>query len=85
LKRAGDATAYAWLDLEAANQGLRNAMAVYTLSQLVTGGEGQAKSRNQLANLSAWIDALRSLKTCRLWLKSNPSGFDLQFEFGSSP
>jgi len=85
LEKAGDATAYAWIDLEAANQGLRNGIAVYTLSLLVTSKDGRTESRSQLGNLSAWIDALRSLKTCRLRLTSDPSGFDLQFKFGVSP
>ena len=81
----GNATAYAWIDLEAANQALKNAVAVYTLSLLVRSSEGRIENRDQLKNLSGWIDALRLLKTCRLWLTSDSEGFDLQFEFGPPP
>jgi hypothetical protein len=82
IEKAKAATGYMWIDLEASNQALKNAVAVYTLSLLVQSSEGRIESRAQLNNLSGWIDALRSLKSCRLWLKSSESEFDLQFEFG---
>ena len=84
LGRASDATAYAWIDLETVHQAVKNALAVYTLWLLARSGEARIEGRDQLNNLSGWIDALRSLKTCRLWLKSDPVGFDLQFEFGAA-
>lgn len=83
MERVSDATAYAWIDLESAHQALKNAVAVYTLSLLVKSREGQIEERDQLRNMSGWIDSLRSLKTCRLWLKSDASGFDLEFAFGA--
>ena len=85
IEKARDATAYAWIDLEATHEALTHAIAVYTLSLLVSGDDKSGSTRRQLNDLQGWLDSVRCLRTCRLWLKARPPGFELQFEFGAVP
>ena len=74
-----DAVAFAWIDMEPANQALQNAIAVYSLSLLAQGSDGSAETREGLARASQFLDAMRPLGTGTL--RFHPRGAELEMEF----
>ena len=76
------AHSYAWLNLRSAGRALRNGIAVYSLILMAQNTQGSAEARKSLEHVKAWIDVMRPLKTCSLWLNSRGSQFDLQFKLG---
>jgi hypothetical protein len=75
--------AYTWMNLGSTGQALRNAIAVYSLVLIAENTEGSAKTRKDLDQVKAWIEALMPLGECTLWLESGMPEFNLRFRFGA--
>lgn len=73
-------SAYAWVDLAAANQAMKT---LHSLSLLLNSGGG-GSMKDSLAAGRSWIDSMRTLGACNLWLDQNPKGAVLDFQFGTN-
>jgi hypothetical protein len=84
LVKDSKAPIHGWIDLDRGSKTLRLAVSTWSLKMLLENPSESQKTRQQLNEAKAWIDAIAPMKSCSFHLDSNDQGSSLTFTLGEN-